>query len=494
MINHTYFIIIMPEYIYLLQEREAIRLNEPVYKVGKTKQENLKRISSYPNGTELLIQIKCDKCDTIEKDLIKLFKEKYDQKTDMGTEYFEGDCNEMIKDIYKAVFKDDSVESCNEMIKDIYKVVLNEDSEGNCNEMIQAIYNVFFKDDYEESEESYDADNLDDVFEMSKNVIDNYSELMKYTDITNIIITNKNKIEGYVKTQNKCWIKILDKETLFGFVKNKIDNRNYIIDYAKLSQDICNKCYNINPNIYKLDYNEFVIFSVFENSEHNLILNTKTFKFNNCDNDINNVIILNDNPYVFTYNITMDIDITIVDNILSALIFDNNIIKQFNKLCYNILVEETETIVFEDYSIKDCLLSEWLWSVMYMLCPNNYLSDFNMEIYEKAVKTRVVFITKSENDTEDQILNQIEICKSLGIKNIVVKHIVKDRIYNNQYNYKKYIDYLVEHKNKIKRLFPIKTFNNNTYYPCNKQYNNIIFDNTDMLFNNFVKWCCTKKE
>jgi hypothetical protein len=129
----------MPEYIYLLQEREAIRLNEPVYKVGKTKQENLKRICSYPNGTELLIQIKCDKCDTIEKDLIKLFKEKYDQKTDMGTEYFEGDCNEMIKDIYKAVF--------------------NEESES---EESYDADNLFFKDD-SESEESYDADNLDDV-------------------------------------------------------------------------------------------------------------------------------------------------------------------------------------------------------------------------------------------------------------------------------------------------------------------------------------------
>ena len=55
MINHKYFITIMPEYIYLLQEREFIKTLENIYKIGKSKQENLKRIQNYPNGTELII-------------------------------------------------------------------------------------------------------------------------------------------------------------------------------------------------------------------------------------------------------------------------------------------------------------------------------------------------------------------------------------------------------------------------------------------------------
>ena len=36
------------EYIYLLHEREFIKTNENIYKIGKSKQENTKRISSYP--------------------------------------------------------------------------------------------------------------------------------------------------------------------------------------------------------------------------------------------------------------------------------------------------------------------------------------------------------------------------------------------------------------------------------------------------------------
>jgi len=57
-------------YIYLLQEREFIKTKENIYKLGKTKQENLKRIQNYPNGTKLIIQLECENCDINEKNLI----------------------------------------------------------------------------------------------------------------------------------------------------------------------------------------------------------------------------------------------------------------------------------------------------------------------------------------------------------------------------------------------------------------------------------------
>jgi hypothetical protein len=39
------------EFIYLIKEREFIKTKEPIYKIGKTKQKNLQRIKSYPNGS-----------------------------------------------------------------------------------------------------------------------------------------------------------------------------------------------------------------------------------------------------------------------------------------------------------------------------------------------------------------------------------------------------------------------------------------------------------
>lgn len=91
------------EFIYLLQEREFIKTNEPIYKIGKTKQEKLKRIKSYPNGSELLFYIICNNCDEIEKTIINKFKGHFIHKKEFGNEYFMGDYNLMIDTIYNII-------------------------------------------------------------------------------------------------------------------------------------------------------------------------------------------------------------------------------------------------------------------------------------------------------------------------------------------------------------------------------------------------------
>ena len=70
----------MTEYIYLLKTREFIKTNENIYKIGKTKQENLKRIGNYDNVLILICQFKCDDCNKIEKELIKLLEKNRLQK------------------------------------------------------------------------------------------------------------------------------------------------------------------------------------------------------------------------------------------------------------------------------------------------------------------------------------------------------------------------------------------------------------------------------
>ena len=43
-------------YIYLLQEREFLKTNEPIYKIGMTEQTNpFDRFNSYPNGSRLFL-------------------------------------------------------------------------------------------------------------------------------------------------------------------------------------------------------------------------------------------------------------------------------------------------------------------------------------------------------------------------------------------------------------------------------------------------------
>lgn len=86
-------------YIYLLRTREFIRLNEQTYKIGKTRQKNLKRFDSYPKKSELMLKMFTPNVDADENMLIDLFKSKYKHMTDYGREYFNGDVHCMIDDI-----------------------------------------------------------------------------------------------------------------------------------------------------------------------------------------------------------------------------------------------------------------------------------------------------------------------------------------------------------------------------------------------------------
>jgi hypothetical protein len=86
-------------YIYLLQEREFIKTGESIYKLGKTKQANMKRILQYPKGSKVILYKSCDDCDDAEKQLLKLFRQQYVSKKDIGTEYFEGEEQSMLQNI-----------------------------------------------------------------------------------------------------------------------------------------------------------------------------------------------------------------------------------------------------------------------------------------------------------------------------------------------------------------------------------------------------------
>ena len=94
---------IVTNYIYLLQEREFIKTNENIYKIGMTKKENYTRFNQYPNGSILLFQMICNDCKTMEKIILKTFYGNFKQRKEIGSEYFEGDYTSMIDIIYSAI-------------------------------------------------------------------------------------------------------------------------------------------------------------------------------------------------------------------------------------------------------------------------------------------------------------------------------------------------------------------------------------------------------
>jgi hypothetical protein len=219
----VFILLNMCEYIYLLQEREFIVTEQDIFKIGKSRQNNLERISQYPNGTQLVMQIRCKNCDLTESKLIALFAKKFKRRRDIGLEYFEGNYHEMIRNIFEEI-------------------------EGKPKIQKQEVY-----------------------------IIDSYIKFKKVSNIHQIVITDKNMQSGYAKvsmtSDNSCKLFTIGNQgsddDLTNFIDRQLDNVslcksnitdeivvtnkvnklrnfennyidcNYIIDYNKLINDIC---------------------------------------------------------------------------------------------------------------------------------------------------------------------------------------------------------------------------------------------------------------
>lgn len=118
-------------YIYLIQERESLRCGDNVYKLGRTTQQPLKRMNSYPVGSKILMIIIVDDAYEAEKDLLETFRETF-IKADYGNEYFIGDPKEMMNIIY-----DYQVESWSTEVYDVVaKYESKQDDEKNLMKII----------------------------------------------------------------------------------------------------------------------------------------------------------------------------------------------------------------------------------------------------------------------------------------------------------------------------------------------------------------------
>jgi T5orf172 domain len=119
------------EYIYLLIEREFLKTNEAIYKLGRTSQINYERLNNYSKGTKLLFQIICENSQNVETLIINEFKKKYYQCKHIGIEYFSGDFCSMIDDIQTIVKLNNT--KCDIETKDINESNNNESNNNESN-------------------------------------------------------------------------------------------------------------------------------------------------------------------------------------------------------------------------------------------------------------------------------------------------------------------------------------------------------------------------
>jgi hypothetical protein len=96
------------EAVYLIHTRELHALQKLIYKIGRSHHIH-SRIKHYPKGSKIICILNCENSIFCEKELIKIFKEKFNQRKDYGTEYFEGDKKLMIREIFKFIDNQNSI-------------------------------------------------------------------------------------------------------------------------------------------------------------------------------------------------------------------------------------------------------------------------------------------------------------------------------------------------------------------------------------------------
>ena len=86
----------MYESIYLLQTRESIKNDEHVYKIGRTCQDELKRLNEYPKGSVLHLHVSCYNSVCVERRILERFNRQFRNDPVYGSEYFHGDLLQML--------------------------------------------------------------------------------------------------------------------------------------------------------------------------------------------------------------------------------------------------------------------------------------------------------------------------------------------------------------------------------------------------------------
>jgi hypothetical protein len=257
------------EFIYLIKEREFIKNNEEIYKIGKTKQMALKRIKDYPKNSILLLYIITNDCDKKEKQIIQKFKEHFIHKKDIGNEYFLGDYNHMINIILSIISNDSSLIESSLLESSLNDSSLIESSSVESSSNDSSIDIVYF--DYDNKIINFDNSHIKDKEFIINNNLE-YYELFElyynklFENDNNKIIRKTKRTYSTILTNTNKWINKMDNiiypiiinniaKNMKSFIEinfkdNVINNNNDVIINILCFLDYILKITSKNNNLY----------------------------------------------------------------------------------------------------------------------------------------------------------------------------------------------------------------------------------------------------
>ena len=265
------------EGIYFIHTRELLSLKEPIYKLGRSNNLDC-RVRNYPKRSNVLFTMKCKNSIKCEQHLIKLFKEKFIQKKDYGTEYFEGDIDEMINEIYNYLYICNTNEKAN-----LTETVTEPLTETVTEPLIETITEPLIETITEPLTET--------VTELVTETVADKDISIIYTN--NIICPKcncnykyKSVLEKHLRTSVRCISSEEEIKNIFEIIK-----KNYIKKKKKriICCNICNNVFTKTSSLKRHQYNKCFKENTFINCNNINDKNDKNNKNNKNDkNDKNN--------------------------------------------------------------------------------------------------------------------------------------------------------------------------------------------------------------
>lgn len=449
--------------LYLLREREFIRLDENIYKFGCT--INLQnRMSQYPKSSELIMvwtTLKID-CINFEKEILIELRKNFIARKDIGSEYFEGNILEIIVFINKLwldniMFNTDTNQSNQtKYLKKIdLKTLLWKDKRDELRRHF--LLNYINHDKYNDERLS----NLFQLYESDANILENiyYEEI---NDETYIIEKQKSQLDcdfNYLNLLSKfrlikkiCKILDLDNTRHDKYWKNTdFEKMSYEID--KLSDEI-NILFDYKTN----KRNKIII------KRSLLLINNVFAKWSGSAIDEIKVFDYDKRIYVIDYFISGKnvSDLLKIKRIVKTIDFDINAIKNINEkdaivLEKKIIINDLEKMELFKYKLINLYLqknsnissddlnklfnigihnSEWINNILLELGYNQN-NKITLQQKNKIIiinKVKEILGIKNMQDTgkiftysdRSSIIDKIKIIRDEIISNLKLRQRAKD--------------------------------------------------------------------
>ena len=213
------------EGLYLMHTREFIATNKPIMKLGRSNNtEN--RTNQYPKGSRIMLMIACKNSIACEAYLINLFKTKFKQAKYYGTEYFEGNYRDMIKEICNYVNNLDIVEDVIEeekVVKKEKKVVKKVVDKVVDKVVVKVVDKVVVKEDKEKEEKKKKEKEKKEKEEKKKDEKNKVNNILDRTcPKCNYIFKYPSRLKKHFETVIHCRKSETEIEEYFSNIKKNI--------------------------------------------------------------------------------------------------------------------------------------------------------------------------------------------------------------------------------------------------------------------------------